>query len=239
MTSRSRKDALRGILHGLGIEVVRYLPRNFLHLRRAELLRSGAISLVLDVGAGDGSWALQLRRAGFRGRLVSVEPLTESYAQLQARCCADPGWEAFHVALGDREGTADLYVAGTAQSSSLLPMAARHVEAAPGTAVVGTETVAVTRLDSLGVVHEHGRTYLKLDVQGAELQVLHGATSTLRATEAVEAELSLVELYEGQALLPDVVTELARANFRFVAMEPSFRDPRTGDLLQVNGLFRP
>ena len=236
--ARAARTARR-LLRRAGIEAIRYSPRNFAHLRRADLLRGGRLTLVLDVGASTGRWSEQVRRAGFAGRIVSFEPLSRSFAELEARARADSAWECLRVALGDEEAEAELHVAANAASSSLLPMDERHLRAAPQSRYVGAETVRVRRLDALReeLVREDDRALLKLDVQGTELAVLRGAAQTLREVEAVEAELSVVELYEGQALLPAVLSHLDEAGFRLVALEPTFRDPRTGDLLQLNGLF--
>jgi hypothetical protein len=62
------------------------------------------------------------------------------------------------------------------------------------------------RLDSVlpALTFEYVRFYMKIDTQGFEQQVLTGAAEMLLRTDAVEVELSLVELYEGQSLLPEV-----------------------------------
>jgi FkbM family methyltransferase len=224
----------RSLLRRLGLDVVRYAPRNYPHLRRPALLAEERVDVVLDVGASDGSWAKELRAAGFTGRIVSFEPLSESFAALER--VAD--WEVHRLALGDRAGRARLHVTANRQSSSLLPLGDRHVRAAPDAPVVGEEDVDVARLDDLEVVRPGERAYLKLDVQGAELDVLRGAARTLGLVRAVEAELSAVELYDGQPLLGEVVEHLRAAGFDLIGLEPSFRDRATGDLLQVNGWFR-
>ena len=225
---------LRSLLRRLGVDVVRYAPRNYPHLRRPLLLADERIDLVLDVGASDGSWARALRDEGFDGRIVSFEPLAESFAELER--AAD--WEVHRLALGDRSDRARLHVAANRQSSSLLPMGERHLQAAPDAPVVGSEEVEVATLDDVGVVRPGERAYLKLDVQGAELDVLRGAAKTLESVRVVEAELSAVELYERQALLGEVAEHLRAAGFELIGLEPSFRDRATGDLLQVNGWFR-
>jgi FkbM family methyltransferase len=226
--------AARSLLRRLGLDVVRYAPRNYPHLRRPALLAEELVDVVLDVGASDGSWARALRADGYAGRIVSFEPLAESFAALEQ--AAD--WEAHRLALGDRAGRARLHVTANRQSSSLLPLGPRHARAAPEAGIVGAEEVEVARLDDLSIVHPGEHAYLKLDVQGAEREVLRGAARTLESVRIVETELSAVELYDGQALLGQVVEHLRSAGFDLIGLEPSFRDRSTGDLLQANGWFR-
>ncbi len=190
----------------------------------------------LDVGASDGGWAQELRRQGFAGEIASFEPHAASFARLERTAAGDAVWRCQRVALGAASGRTVLHVAGNDQSSSLLPMAARHTELDPRSGYVSDEEVTVERLDAL--VPPGVPTFLKLDVQGFELEVLHGAEQTLADTRVLEVELSVVPLYEGQALLPKVVQHLDGAGFELIGLETSFRDRRTGDLLQLNGLFR-
>lgn len=117
-------------------------------------------------------------------------------------------------------------------------MTTAHLLRAPESRVVRTDEVEVERLDDLGVLQPEERAYLKLDVQGMELDVLRGSTQTLSKTHVVEAELSAVELYQGQALIGEVIEHLRGVGFLLIGLETSFRDRATGDLLQVNGFFR-
>jgi hypothetical protein len=56
---------------------------------------------------------------------------------------------------------------------------------------------------------------MKLDVQGAELDVLEGCGTLLQEIDYIYLEGSFVELYEGQALITDIVTFLDRHGFKF------------------------
>lgn len=113
------------------------------------------------------------------------------------------------------------------------------VTAAPDAAYAAQETVQIARLDEVGVpfVNDSSRVLVKLDVQAAELSVLRGAERILGLVDAVEAELTVLPLYEGQALLTEIVAFLDDAHFDLVTLEPGFRDPRTGALLQLDGFF--
>ena len=109
----------------------------------------------------------------------------------------------------------------------------------PPSAYVGREAVSVVPLDSLEsrLVHPGEVVWLKLDVQGYEMQVLAGAERTLAKTRLIEMELSLVALYEGQALICEAIERLRTMGFQLIAVEDAFVDDNTRHTLQVNGIF--
>jgi FkbM family methyltransferase len=227
---------MRSLLRRFGVDVVAYAPRNYPHLRRPLLLKELDVDLVIDGGASDGAWAERVRSEGFAGRMISIEPHSVSFAALERRAAGDPQWECVNAALGSSPGSVELNVAGNRQSSSTLPMLERHRSLAPESAYVGEERVDRVRLDELvgGMPHS---AFLKLDLQGAELDALRGAEVTLSATRAIEIEVTTVPLYEGQALLPEVLAYLYHCGFVLGGFETSFRDRSTGDLLQANALL--
>lgn len=236
--TRLRGVVARGV-RGLGYEIVRLAPPTEARRRRLALLRELEIGLVLDVGANDGAFGRELRADGYEGRIVSFEPTSAAFAALAAGCSEDPRWEVVNVALGSDEARATINLSRNSSSSSLLAMDDRHTSSAPEAEYVGAEPVDVVRLDSfdeqLGVAA--ASAYLKVDVQGYELEVFRGASVTLAAVKALECELSYVALYEGQPLFAEVVEWLRSAGFALAGLEPVHSDPRTGELLQVNGLF--
>ncbi|TRY22767.1 FkbM family methyltransferase [Brevibacillus sp. LEMMJ03] len=206
---------------------------------RPQLISDKQIALVLDVGANTGQYATKLRQQGYRGRIVSFEPLSKEFAQLRQRASSDPHWDCKQVALGSTEGYTIINIAGNSYSSSLLPMLDRHVIGAPDSRYVGRETIAITRLDSLqpSLMQAHERVYLKLDVQGYELEVLKGAARTLPQVDILEMELSLVPLYQHQLLYPAMIDYVDRLGFDLLYLERDFADYTTGEVLQVNGIF--
>lgn len=202
-------------------------------------MRRLAIDLVIDVGANRGQFAGALRRRGYPGRVVSFEPVSEAYWELEARAASDPLWECRPRALGSSSGSALMGVAANLYSSSLLAIDPSHVAAAPDSATVRTEQVKVARLDDEmgGLDRMRQRVFLKLDVQGYERDVLAGAEWTLQSVLALETELSLRQLYAGQPLWRDMVGLIEGHGLRLHALEEEFVDPRTGETLQLNGLF--
>ncbi|HEX7238207.1 MAG TPA: FkbM family methyltransferase [Gammaproteobacteria bacterium] len=221
----------------------RNLRRGSTAKRNARQLLRGfdafGIDLVFDVGANTGQFAGEIRDGGFGGRIVSFEPLTAAHRQLTAAAANDPLWSVHErCALGDRDGSVALNIAGNSVSSSILAMAAAHATAAPGSVYVGQEETALVRLDS--VAHPYlasaRRPFLKIDTQGFEWQVLSGAEQTLPSIHGVLCELSLVELYQGQHLWREMIDRLEAAGFSLWGLQPSFMDQR-GRNLQCDAIF--
>lgn len=209
--------------------------------RLSNLLRARGITLVLDVGANAGQYATRLRNLGYRGRIISFEPLAEPFAQLQRSAGQDPLWDVCQLALGDTDGEDVINVAGNTQSSSLLPMLRRHEESAPQSRYVGTQQITIRRLASiwpeLEASNQRDRIWLKLDVQGYEMRVLRGADAVLEDVDTVQAETSIVPLYDGNLSWRELDDWLRARNFRLVGLEPGWEDLTTGELLQVDGIY--
>jgi FkbM family methyltransferase len=207
--------------------------------RRARLLRSRGITLVLDVGASEGTYARQLRQLGFEGRIISFEPLSAPFAELERAAAADARWQCRRLALGAEVGEREINVAGNSSSSSLLEMKERHLRSAPQAAYVGTERIPIASLASIWpeLVAEDDCVYLKLDVQGFELEALRGADTRLGSVDCVQAELSFVPLYEGAPDFLELIEFLGSRGFRLAGLEEGHDDIRTGEMLQADGIF--
>jgi hypothetical protein len=111
------------------------------------------------------------------------------------------------------------------------------VSAFPGTDEVGTTSVEVRTLDSVLADRELKKpALLKVDVQGFELPVLRGAEQSLRFFDQILIEASFVELYEGQALFPDVSHCIEAHDFHLVSGNISSHD-KSGRWLQGDFLY--
>jgi FkbM family methyltransferase len=203
------------------------------------LLRALGVDLIVDVGANVGQFGREVREFGYRGRILSVEPMQAAFQELSAATDADPLWEAVRSAAGAEAGELEINVAANSISSSPLRMLERHVDAAPGSGVTHTERVPVDRLDAIAsaAADEAKGTLIKIDTQGFEREVLDGAPDLMARSLGLELELSLVPLYEGQPLWLDQIEFLSGQGFRTAALSTGFWDHATGETLQVNALF--
>src|SRR5262249_15214796 len=120
-----------------------YLRRRFL------LVETCKTDFILDVGANVGQFAQSMRALGFKGRIVSFEPLSCAYTELRLAAENDPLWECQNYALAAAEGNATINISGNSVSSSLLKIRDIHLRADPAARYVDTEVVALKTLDTL------------------------------------------------------------------------------------------
>jgi FkbM family methyltransferase len=172
-------------------------------------------------------------------RIWCFEPLASARSTLDAVVKDLPGACVFAAALSDSPGDREMHVTKSDDSSSLLAPTARQIEASLSAASeVATTSVEVNRLDAVVALDAIQRpALLKIDVQGAELDVLRGAEAVLAAFDEILVECSFVELYTGQALAEDVADFLRESGFRLVGRSPVARDSE-GRALQADFLFR-
>jgi FkbM family methyltransferase len=199
------------------------------------LLQRLSIRTVFDIGANQGQFGLLLRRYGFAGTILSVEPMNAAFRQLERQARTDIQWSVCNVAVAEKSGDVTLNVARNSTSSSLLTINRLHVDAEPTSQTLRTEVVQSKTLDEISSEFGMASPYfLKIDVQGAEMAVLDGGSDTLRQTVALRIESSLRKLYEGAPTIGAILYRLDQEGFTPVGIETAFEDPRTGDTLQVD-----
>lgn len=233
---------LRNIARSVGLDIHRYRKNDSQEGRLATMLATHSVNLVLDVGANAGQFAQTLRRSGYAGQIVSFEPLSTAYMELQQASRKDRMWEiAPRAAIGDRDGDIDIHISGNSVSSSVLGMIDLHASAAPSSKYVGVERAPLRRLDAIArdYLSADAISFLKIDTQGYEDRVLDGAAGLLDRIVGIQVELSFLPLYEGQKLFDALLDRIRAMGFSIWAIWPGFYDSRSGRLLQVDAvLFR-
>jgi FkbM family methyltransferase len=184
---------------------------------------------VIDVGVAYGTDGLC--EAFPQAELLLIEPLAEFEPFLRK---IRERYKAQYVlaAAGEAAGTATLNVHPDRCGSSLL----REVE---GASVDGeSRQVPVVTIDEVCAGKGLAGPYLiKVDVQGAELQVLAGAQRTLGQTEAVILEVTLFGTMIGGPQLYDVVSRMKAYGFVAYDLWGFNYRPLDGALAQVDALF--
>jgi FkbM family methyltransferase len=232
------KRIIRSLAHSSGYEISSLESAQAHRRCVSTLLKEGQVNLVIDVGANCGQFAGWVREIGYRGSLLSFEPLLEAHERLSKAARGDPFWTvAPRMALGDKPEEIDIHVSGNSVSSSILPMLLTHQEAEPGSAYIQTEKVQINRLDDVCQLLPENRILLKVDVQGYEKSVLDGAARVLNYCRAIIVEISLVPLYEGQTSAVELWNHLVNLGFQAFDLSPGFREQRSGRMLQMDGVF--
>lgn len=191
----------------------------------AALLREHAADCLVDVGANCGQFASAMRRAGYCGPMVSLEPGAEAFADLRSRSARDPNWTVHRTGVADQVGTLALNVSESTPISSFLPVTDEYVAGRPPARVQQTECVQVITLDQLLGDESYERIFLKTDTQGFDLKVLEGARGIIDRVIGIQIELSIVPIYEGMPNYVEVLTVLREMGFILAGMHrvPSFQ----------------
>jgi FkbM family methyltransferase len=228
------KNAIQWKLRTVGIELSGY--RHTVRARRQQIFSRYGVELLVDVGANRGQYASEARKAGYRGRLISMEPLGTAFADLSRAAATDPLWETLRVAVGKATGSVTLNVSEADIFSSILPVTDSALSADPQSRRLRTEEVPLARLDDL-IDETNVPTAVKIDVQGSEREVIDGGMRLLADSKVVEIELSPTPIYAGQMLLGETMDRLNQLGLVLSLVENLLPDKSTGRALQFNGIF--
>jgi FkbM family methyltransferase len=232
------KNVLRRGLHSAGLDVRWYVERPPHALQT--LLELYGVDTVFDIGANAGMSGQYFRNIGFRGTIVSFEPVLRYYRELERTAAKDPRWFCENVAVGDAEGELEINVSGAGgAASSFLTMTPAVTKQVPELAIVSRERVRIRTVDALA--HDHyprgDRLFLKLDVQGYERNVLEGARQTLDRIVGLRIELSILKCYQDEPLICEMLPYLQSLGFALAGIEPAWSDQRTQEVFQLDGMF--
>jgi FkbM family methyltransferase len=227
-----RLKAALGIIRN-GVPATRAKMRTELREEMAHLAKHGfSPATIIDVGFNTGTDGLYDHFPD--AQYLMVDPLVESEPFLKAQKARLKQADYVVAAAGAAPGKIDIGVSpcfgGTSQYlADKLP----------------TRSVPMTTLDELAEkFHARGPYVIKIDVQGAELEVLKGAKRILAETEVIFAETRLFP-FRGAPELLEVLKFLEREGFVLYDLFNGALRPSDGALGQIditavkrNGFFR-
>ena len=195
-----------------------------------EILRARGFSpsAIIDVGAYEGHWSATARRIFGPVPTLMVDA-QKSKEPLLRQCSADhENWSYEIALLGGEEGReVSFYEMETGSS-----MMAEHSDVSRE-----EKRLKTTRLDTLAAGLPGNNLFLKVDVQGAELEVLKGATQTLQRAGLVQLETAILSYNEGAPTMREVISFMEERGFSPVDIAGQIRIK--GMLIQIDMVFAP
>lgn len=190
------KTLLKRLLNRTPYRVVRASARNRFLAQQETLLtlsqRGYRPQRIVDGGANVGEFARMARSVFPDARIDLIEPQPSCQAALTAFARASDGVMLHAVAVGREEGTLAMAF------DPSVPSTGAHIVIADESGSEAVQSVPVQTLNSIltGIARQD-RTFLKLDLQGWELEALHGALAVLPAIEVILTEVSFyAQAYE-------------------------------------------
>jgi FkbM family methyltransferase len=195
-----------------------------------------ALRTIVDVGANKGQFTLFARIHYPEAMIYSFEPLKEPAGIFAKLFEADKRVFLKSFAIGSDRDLREMHVTTSDDSSSLLPPNPAQEEIFDVQSN-HTELVSVNRLaDCLSPEALVSPALLKIDVQGLEVAVLEGSSELLHQFDWIYVECSYLALYEGQALVDDVIAWLRQRHFHLSGVFNQYIDPIHGPV-QADFLF--
>lgn len=182
-----------------------YTPQKFL----SEIL-VGDAPVILDVGAHRGESIAHFKAIYPKSRIFSFEPNPTEFELLCEFASKFEGVEVFDFAIGEEVGVASFFRQDDSHLGSLLRINVDSTDSLGYAKNARNEPVDV-RVETIdSFCHQFGLDnvgFLKIDVQGAEVQVLQGAKRMLPRTQVVSVEVSLFDFYEKTSSSPVLEVE--------------------------------
>ncbi|WP_017745153.1 FkbM family methyltransferase [Scytonema hofmannii] len=191
----------------------------------------GSRKLVSQDDYGSQSWQIFAPNLTIYGFDADTDICSDANNDLTAR---NINWTEKHIplALWNCTGKAKLFVTQFPGCSSLYPPSNSYIKRFAGNSelikLVSTSEIETTTLDNFCHSENIGEIdFIQLDVQGAELGVLEGATKILEtSTLGIITEVEFTEIYTGQPLYSDVDIYLRKQGFSLFDLSHTHRDIR-------------
>lgn len=225
------KYKIRGILNKFGIDVYPFDYRNSVQSFLQALIAQHNLTEIWDVGANSGQYAQMLRFLNFRGKIISFEALPNAYSVLVTKSKTDPLWIVNGpFAIGTQTGPVIFYeTVDSVSSSALRPKFANiaqkiEVDVKPLSEFIQEPAIL-------------GRKLLKLDVQGAEVDVIKSCGKSIEYFEFVQLEASIKSLYDDEQNYIQIIEFLETIGFKPIYFFPGIGN-ENNEVIQIEIFFK-
>lgn len=167
---------------------------------------------LLDIGAAgdvEPRWKKIINFVNY----IGFEPDNRSFQKLTQK---NDYFKIHNIGVWSYEGVIDINLCKTPQVSSFFQPNFNFLDLFPNKerfTVENNEKVSVVTIDN--TIKEEP-DFIKIDIQGGELEVLKGASAILESTLGLELEVEFVEMYQNQPLFGDICKYLELKNLQFI-----------------------
>ncbi len=189
-------------------------------LIKKKLFNSKSI-VIFDVGAHDGRSVSLYKKYFPLSKIFSFEPTPDSFKQLSKNNEKFEDAFSFNIALSSLVGSTDLFLNNSSLTNSLLKSSNIQTSFSKAQETKGKITVVTNTIDNFcnenKINHIH---ILKIDVQGADLEVLKGSQQMLeeQKIDLIFIEVEFIQLYENQGLFHDISSFLNSHNYHLFSL---------------------
>jgi FkbM family methyltransferase len=234
-------NAARTAVNALGFEIISkdtavrtYLP-SYLSLLFADL----SIRAVVDIGANIGQYGSLIRnRVGYAGPILSFEPVSKNFLELERLSQKDEAWSAYKLAIGSIRGDQEINVTkGGDLCSFLVPEGSSPALEVEMREMVKVETFqfVADRLTKMDI--RLSQSFVKIDAQGLDYEIINGNADLIAQCAGLQIEAGTSSLYQGEHGFVEMIGLAQRLGFKlsrfFSGYEPSRFTPRYFDCFFV------
>jgi FkbM family methyltransferase len=152
-----------------------------------------------DIGANIGEYALLCRKHG-AGKVLAFEPAPDAFRALVENTRSDPAIECILTAVGERDGIVEIFVPERSDDSQLASRDANITSFVndPHNKI----SVPLIKLDDFVQARGLRLNFIKIDVEGYEMEVFLGASDTIATQRPIiQFEFNSHHLYRRQNML--------------------------------------
>ena len=198
------------------------------------------IDLVFDVGAHVGEFGTKIRESGYKGKIISFEPQTEIFLELKNVVKNDTNWILHpRCALGEKNKLENINILSETNCSSILKPNLKLFELDKSITKIRVEECNVYSLDY--IINKYysisKNTYLKIDTQGYDKNVLDGFQKNIEKIKFIQLEAGLYDLYEDEKLYEYYIEFFKSVNYELWDLRP-FAYNKFGRLVQFDMIFK-
>lgn len=205
-------------------------------LELVEIVKLDSPKIIYDVGAHVGTWSLLAKALIPDSIIHAFEPIESHITEFQNRMSHVNSINLHQIALGNQTGNMKINITNRSDASSLLETT-ELVNEQYGVKKDKEQIIKIFTLDDYIANQKIPLpNFIKLDVQGYELEVLKGAQQCIYHAKWILCEASFYPYYQNQPLFYDIFEHLYKQSYNVYAFGS---DTTLGSrLTQVDVLFK-